>query len=218
MSFKYAVSLQFTDYGFWFVMQVFSLGNKTYEHYNAMGKYVDKRLEELGATRVFEVGLGDDDANIEEDFITWKERFWPAVCEQFGVEASGEDVNMRQYTLVVQDESLPTEKIYKGEVARLHSYKNQRPPFDAKNPFMSRMLVYKELHNGGDRSCMHVEIDITNSKMRYDSGDHVAVYPKNDEALVNRIGELLGVDLDTVFSLVNIDGEIKKLLLEFGCY
>lgn len=41
--------------------QVFALGNKTYEHYNAMGKYVDKRLEELGAKRIFDLGLGDDD-------------------------------------------------------------------------------------------------------------------------------------------------------------
>ena len=45
-------------------MQVFSLGNKTYEHYNKMGIYVDKRLEELGASRVFECGLGDDDAKL----------------------------------------------------------------------------------------------------------------------------------------------------------
>lgn len=42
-------------------LQVFALGNKTYEHYNAMGKYVDKRLEELGAKRIFDLGLGDDD-------------------------------------------------------------------------------------------------------------------------------------------------------------
>ena len=45
-----------------FHQQVFGLGNKTYEHYNKMAIYVDKRLEELGATRVFECGLGDDDA------------------------------------------------------------------------------------------------------------------------------------------------------------
>lgn len=43
------------------LFQVFGLGNKTYEHFNAMGKYVDKRLEELGAQRIFELGLGDDD-------------------------------------------------------------------------------------------------------------------------------------------------------------
>lgn len=41
--------------------QVFGLGNKTYEHYNAVGKYVDKRLSELGGVRVCELGLGDDD-------------------------------------------------------------------------------------------------------------------------------------------------------------
>jgi NADPH-ferrihemoprotein reductase len=103
--------------------------------------------------------------------------------------------------------------VYTGEFARLHSYKNQRPPFDAKNPFMSKMTVHKELCNGGERSCMHIELDITNSKMRYDAGDHVAAYPVNDTALVNKIGELLGVDLDSVFSLVNMDGMKYKLLI-----
>ena len=37
---------------------VFGLGNKTYEHYNAMGIYVDKRLEELGGKRIHELGKG----------------------------------------------------------------------------------------------------------------------------------------------------------------
>ncbi|XP_015378465.1 PREDICTED: NADPH--cytochrome P450 reductase-like, partial [Diuraphis noxia] len=41
---------------------VFGLGNKTYEHYNEIAIYIDQRLEELGATRVHEIGLGDDDA------------------------------------------------------------------------------------------------------------------------------------------------------------
>lgn len=40
---------------------VFGLGNKTYEHYNAVGKYVDKRLTEMGGVRVCELGMGDDD-------------------------------------------------------------------------------------------------------------------------------------------------------------
>jgi len=41
---------------------VFGLGNKTYEHYNEIGVFIDKKLEEFGAERVFELGLGDDDA------------------------------------------------------------------------------------------------------------------------------------------------------------
>jgi len=40
---------------------VFGLGNKTYEHYNAMGKFFDKKLAELGAERMYPPGEGDDD-------------------------------------------------------------------------------------------------------------------------------------------------------------
>lgn len=41
---------------------VFGLGNKTYEHFNAMARLVDKRLAELGANRLHKKGEGDDDA------------------------------------------------------------------------------------------------------------------------------------------------------------
>ncbi|PNF31965.1 NADPH--cytochrome P450 reductase [Cryptotermes secundus] len=188
---------------------VFGLGNKTYEHYNEVAKYVDKRLAELGATRVFELGLGDDDANIEDDFITWKDRFWPAVCEFYGIEATGEDVSVRQYRLT-ENPDVGSDRIYTGEVARLHSLRNQRAPFDAKNPFLATIKVNRELHKSGERSCMHIEFDIEGSKMRYDTGDHLAVYPVNSEELVNKLGELLNVDLDTVIILTNTDEESSK--------
>lgn len=188
---------------------VFGLGNKTYEHYNEVGIYVDRRLEELGATRVFELGLGDDDGNIEDDFITWKDRFWPAVCEHFGIEATGEDVSVRQYQLTEHPEINP-DRVYTGEVARLHSLKNQRPPFDIKNPYLAPVRVNRELHKTGDRSCMHIEFDIEGSKMRYDTGDHLAIYAQNDSSLVNKLGKLLDADLDTIFTLTNTDEESSK--------
>ena len=46
--------------------------------------------------------------------------------------------------------------------------------------------------------------------IRYESGDHVAVFPSNDQVLVNRIGELLNTDLDEVISLVNVDGKLRS--------
>lgn len=47
--------------------------------------------------------------------------------------------------------------------------------------------------------------------VRYESGDHVAVFPTNDAALVNKLGQVLGVDLDVVISLNNLDGNTLRL-------
>ncbi|KAK7088147.1 NADPH--cytochrome P450 reductase-like isoform X2 [Littorina saxatilis] len=189
---------------------VFALGNKTYEHFNATGKYVDKRLEELGGKRIFECGLGDDDANIEEDFVTWKDKFWPVVCEEFGVQATGEDINTRQYAVTVHDKEEVLEKVFTGEIARVGAFKTQKPPYDVKNPYLAPLTVNRELHKGGDRSCMHIELDISGSKIRYEAGDHVGVYPINDQDTVEKIGKRLGLDLDTVFTLTNVDEEASK--------
>lgn len=84
-------------------------------------------------------------------------------------------------------------------------------PYDAKNPFLAPVKINKELHGPtSERSCMHIEFDIEASKMRYESGDHLAVYPVNSAELVNKIGEKCGIDLDTVFTLTNTDGMFYK--------
>lgn len=35
-----------------------------------MGKFFDRKLEEFGATRIYELGLGDDDGNLK-DFMSF---------------------------------------------------------------------------------------------------------------------------------------------------
>jgi len=42
--------------------QVFGLGNKTYEHFNSVGKFVSKFMNHFGARELVPIGLGDDDA------------------------------------------------------------------------------------------------------------------------------------------------------------
>lgn len=117
---------------------------------------------------------------------------------------------MRQYRLQeFTDEEIP-EKLYTGEMARLHSLKNQRPPYDAKNPFLAKIRVNRELHKSSERSCMHIEFDIEGSKMRYESGDHLAVYPINSKELVDKLGELTNTNLDTIFTMINTDEESSK--------
>jgi hypothetical protein len=38
------------------------------------------------------------------------------------------------------------------------------------------------------------------------------VYPQNNSAIVNRLGELLGVDLDTVFALKAVEGTLITVI------
>jgi len=35
------------------------------------------------------------------------------------------------------------------------------------------------------RECLHFDIDISNSNITYNAGDHVAIYPKNNESIVS---------------------------------
>lgn len=63
--------------------------------------------------------------SIEEDFITWKEKFWFAICERFGLQ-TGEDISTRQYELILH-EDIDNEKVFSGEIARLNSYRTHKP-------------------------------------------------------------------------------------------
>ena len=60
------------------------------------------------------------------------------------------------------------------------------------------------------RYCMHVELGLEESRIRYEAGDHVAIYPTNDLQLVNKIGQLLEIDLDTVFTMKALDEDATK--------
>jgi NADPH-ferrihemoprotein reductase len=60
---------------------VFGLGNsKTHSHtYNIVGKTTDARLAELGAQRLYPMGLGDDSECIDDDFDHWAQGFLEAL-------------------------------------------------------------------------------------------------------------------------------------------
>jgi NADPH-ferrihemoprotein reductase len=75
---------------------------------------------------------------------------------------------------------------------------------------MAPITIKRNLFQNTNRKCLHVELDITGSRLRYEAGDHVACYPCNDSGLVNQIGHLLNVDLDTRFSLINIEEDAPK--------
>jgi len=188
---------------------VFALGNRTYEHYNAVGREVDKRLAQLGATSFYNRGEGDDDSSLEEDFLNWKKDLWRPLCELCGIKsvqpASTETVEVKpRYQLVFVDAPATQLPHALGTLSRQTTY-------DQKNPFIAEIAVNKELHSdSSDRSCRHLEFVVPDN-LAYEAGDHLGVFPKNDSRLVEALAARLGVtdELDKYFCLQPISTPIS---------
>ena len=78
---------------------VFALGNKTYEHYNKIGRTVDAELGKMGAIRCGERGEGDDDKSMEEDYLGWRDGMWEEFARMMGVK-EGQGVDTPAETLL----------------------------------------------------------------------------------------------------------------------
>ncbi|KAF9320781.1 NADPH-cytochrome P450 reductase [Podila horticola] len=201
-----------------FVM--FGLGNKTYEHYNLVCRKVDERLSNLGATRIGERGEGDDDGSLEEDFLSWKDDMWKAVCDFVGIDfsAAGSLSGPRQATYKVleytSEEVQQLAKIFYGEHHESKANFGSRPTYDAKNPYSAPISVSRELFAvAADRHCLHMEIDIAGSGITYQTGDHIAIWPVNAEDQVLKLSSIMNLSakLDTVVTVSNTDLASTKL-------
>ena len=93
------------------------------------------------------------------------------------------------------------------DIARGSSEPDQKTPFHAK-VLVNRFLfpIDHEL-NPEKRSSVHVEFDLTGSRVKYEAGDHLAILSKNTDALVTRYMQRLGIDDkkadDQVVSMIN---------------
>lgn len=99
---------------------VFGLGNKTYEHFNAVARNLDKRLQQLGATRIGERGEGDDDGNLEEDFLAWRELIWEDIKKhmKLDMEKMSDQLRPLQYNVEVKFTDPTLAQFYfKGEMS-----------------------------------------------------------------------------------------------------
>mmetsp|Transcript_29347 Transcript_29347/g.75668 ORF Transcript_29347/g.75668 Transcript_29347/m.75668 type:complete len:502 (+) Transcript_29347:629-2134(+) len=182
---------------------VFGLGNRQYEHFNAMGKLVDEKLQEFGGKRITPVGLGDDDGTLEDDFESWKDRLWTPLRLSCGLTAKQEAVK------AAKTES--KFKIVEHEGAEVKVVPENPESMEGHKLHYATVTAVRELHGeASGRSCMHIELDMDGYDIQYHTGDHLGIFAPNPAELVEKAGRLMKFDLDGVFSLELRDGTAAK--------
>lgn len=172
----------------------FGLGNNTYEHYNSMVRRVNDALIKMGAIRIGTAGEGDDGAGtMEEDFLAWKEPMWTELSEKMGLEER-EPIYEPIFS-ITEREDLDTEnnEVYLGEPNKNHLEGAQKGPYNSHNPYIAPIVESREIFTVKDRNCLHMEIDINESNLSYETGDHIAVWPTNAGREVDRFVNILGL-------------------------
>src|SRR5437016_13046448 len=155
---------------------VLALGDSNYPKFCDCGKNFDRRLEALGARRVYP--RVDCDVDAEEPFSRWPAGVLPALAAK----------------------NLPTEYgTRSGEFRTPHSafrtLEREHPGATAKscagsrsNPFPARLLTNRKLNGpGSSKDTRHLEISLGGSALSYEVGDALGVMPVNCPELVQDI-------------------------------
>ena len=160
---------------------VLGLGDTSYEFFCQTAKDFDKRLQDLGATRITD--RVDCDVDYDSDVATWFDTVIHQVKDELGAKSSQSEVP----SLNVSDSALDVIQYTK------------------KAPYTAKLLESLKI-TGRDsvKDIRHIEISLEDSGIQYRPGDALGVWFKNDSSLVDVLITMLDVESD---AMVNWSGD-----------
>ncbi|XP_072182138.1 nitric oxide synthase 1-like [Diadema setosum] len=187
---------------------VFGLGSRAYPHFCAYARKIDGVLATLGGERIALMGEGDELSGREEAFRQWAQGVFKAACEVFcvedclNVEAANAALNTTAFTWSPEKTrlsrgggaSLEAESVAAG-LTLLHG-----------RPVVSSLLKERRQLQAehSSRSTICVRLDTQGApELSYKPGDHVGIFPPNEEELVRRTLQFVTGELphDTVVTV-----------------
>ncbi|CAD2218915.1 Flavodoxin/FAD binding domain/Oxidoreductase NAD-binding domain containing protein, putative [Angomonas deanei] len=166
---------------------VFGLGDRQYKYFCEEGIVMDRRLEELGAERIYGVGCGDSgNGQLEEEFDEWRRDLWPAVGRALNItlKANVEEPVEPQCRM----------KYWEEEEAPLAFPKTASVLEPTQRlPLWVPIVRNEELLKDKTRSTRLVEFNIKDTIISYQAGDHLGILPHNPDALIDEYLKILNV-------------------------
>ncbi|GAD94751.1 hypothetical protein PVAR5_3380 [Paecilomyces variotii No. 5] len=169
----------------------FGLGNHNYKYFNRVVDVVTEALDRFGAKSLMPVGKADDaEGTTGEDFMTWKDDLFHTLREKHGFEES--EGKYSPTLSIEEDQSLESIDLHHGEPD------NQRGSSKAVSQSsptrVLRVSDTRELFKNTERHCLYIELDLTETpELVYKTGDHLAIWPSNPDAEVERLIKILGL-------------------------
>jgi NADPH-ferrihemoprotein reductase len=194
----------------------FSLGNSTYEFYNAIGKKTAADLSEKGAVMIGDLGLGDDGkGTMDEDYLAWKDSIFDIIKNELHLEEQAVKYEPSIEIIENNELSIKSSNVSLGEPnshyinAKTDEQLNllKFGPFDHTHPYLAPIQNTRELFNSTSRHCIHAEFDLSSTNLKYSTGDHVAIWPSNSNEKVLKLLNVLGLNekKDQVIDLKSLD-------------
>ncbi|OWB65412.1 hypothetical protein B5S30_g736 [[Candida] boidinii] len=180
----------------------FALGNSTYEFYNAIGKKLVEEFDKFDAKLIGKLGLGDDGkATMDEDYLSWKDELFDTLRSELNIEEK-EVIYEPSIKITENNELTINDKIvslgepnkdYINPTTDIELKKLQFGPFNHTHPYLAPIKFSKELFNSKERNCIHAEFDLSNTNLKYSTGDHIAIWPSNSNENVFKLLEILNL-------------------------
>jgi len=179
---------------------VFGLGDSSYVFFNEAARKIDQAFEKLGAERVQQLGLGDDQhpARFDTELEEWSPDFFD------NIEAPEPPQELSPPSHLV--EILPAE----DSKAKLAS-----EPFVPHGSKPVSMTVKRStVPDGYERAIDHFEFNLEGSGLSYDQGDSLGLWPKNSTAQVDICLKALKLNGDEILHIQPIDSNRSAPLPE----
>ncbi|KAJ3358180.1 hypothetical protein GGF32_000686 [Allomyces javanicus] len=190
---------------------VFGCGNSQWRTFQQFPKFVDERLDALGAERIANFGFGDADGDIEGDFAAYQAVFWVSLQSHFNLGADDKQAAPHPMFTPVpaqQAESVQIEFVDAPAVLLRPTAAHTAMTLVANRELLTPVAI-PGLDAAAAKSTRHIEIALStdgSATTKYREGDHFEVWPEQSPEDVAAVAAHVGADLDSVFSLKTHQG------------